>query len=405
MTIAWTESRVLTGNEAVAEGVCLARVQTIAAYPITPQTQIVERLAEMVARGELAARFVNVESEHSAMAACFAAAAVGARTFTATSSQGLALMHEMLHWTAGARLPIVMANVNRALAPPWSVWADHTDALSQRDTGWMQVYAESNQEVLDSILLAYAVSERVLLPTMVNLDGFLLSHTAEPVEVYAGHRVDLFLPDFEAPYRLRPGEPRAFGGLADPGRYLEFRLRLQQAMARAAGVIEEEGARFAVAFGRGYGLLHAEMMEDAETVLMVVGSMATTARAAIAQLRREGRRVGLLRVRVMRPFPFGAIRRALRGARRVAVLDRNLSPGHHGILHAEVKSALFSEPARPSVSGYVLGLGGRDVRPEDIAGIVADVERREGGEDLIWWGTGAPPSEIPVPAERREALA
>jgi len=379
-------TKVITGNHAVSYGALLSRVQVISAYPITPQTQVVELLSEFVASGRLAARFITVESEHSAMAACIGAASVGARTFTATSSQGLALMHEMLHWASGARLPIVMANINRALAPPWSIWTDQTDSLAQRDTGWMQIYVETSQEVLDSIILGFKVSERVLLPTMVVLDAFLLSHTAEPVEIYDQGRVDEFLPPFSAPYRLSPGAPQALGGLADPGVYFEFRVKLQEAMERAREAIVEEGERFSKLFGRFYGLVQEEHTGDAETVIVTAGTMAGTARAAVRELRSQGRKVGLVRIRVFRPFPFSEIRRILEGRKRVAVLDRNLSPGHHGIFYEEVKSALYPVSARPLVVGYVLGLGGRDVRPEDIQAIVDDVEKREEAREIVWWG-------------------
>ncbi len=358
--------KVLTGNHTVSHAVKLARVDVISAYPITPQTHIVELLSEMVASGELPARFITVESEHSAMAACIGAAVGGVRTFTATSAQGLALMHELLHWAAGARLPIVMVNVNRAMAPPWSIWTDQNDSLSQRDTGWMQVYAESNQEVLDLLLMAYRVAETVLLPVMVVLDAFVLSHTAEPVYLYDQEAVDAFLPPLDYPYRLDFTDPRSVGNLADPSLYFEFKVRQEQAMQRARQVWQEVGEAFGSHFGRTYAPVELHRVDDADTVFVIAGATATTVRVAVDRLRKQGERVGLLKLRLFRPFPFEALRDALRGAARVVVLDRNISFGHHGIFFQEVKSALYGVRPAPDVFGAVIGLGGRDVTVETV---------------------------------------
>jgi len=377
---------VLTGNYAVSYGAMVSRVQVIAAYPITPQTTVVELLSEMVADGVLDARFITVESEHSAMAACVGASAVGARAFTATSSQGLALMHEMLHWAAHGRFPIVMANINRAMAPPWSIWTDQNDSISQRDTGWMQVYCESNQEVLDSVILSYKVSEQVYLPTMLVLDAFVLSHTEEPVEVPPQSKVDEFLPPYNNPDVLRPGTPRVYGALAMPDTYMEFKYKMQKAMERAVDLIEEEGEKFYKIFGRKHGLLEEFMMDDADIILVTAGATTSTARFVVKKLREEGKKVGLLKFRVLRPFPFKKLREILLGRKKVAVLDRNISYGHHGAFYEEIKSALFGYKDAPMIFGYVAGLGGRDITPSLIREIIEDVEKREEPSEIIWKG-------------------
>ena len=290
--------QVLMGNHAVAVGAALSRAQVVAAYPITPQTQVVELLAEMHAEGSFTGRFMRVESEHSAMAALIGASTAGARTFTASSSQGLAYMHEMLHWAAGARLPIVMANVNRALGAPWILWTDQTDSLSQRDTGWMQVYCASTQEVLDSVIMSYKVSERLMVPTMVVLDGFILSHTYEPIEVPEQEAVDRFLPALKARDPLMTSRPRTYGSLPTPKDFFRLRRRLAADMDSALGVIEEVGAEFGKAFGRSYGLFEAYRCEDAEAVLVTSGSAAQTALEAVDELRKQGRKAGNLRMRL-----------------------------------------------------------------------------------------------------------
>jgi pyruvate/2-oxoacid:ferredoxin oxidoreductase alpha subunit len=378
---------VLEGNHAASYAARLCRVQVVAAYPITPQTQIVEKLAEFCADGSLPARFIQVESEHSAMAACIGAAAAGVRAFTATSSQGLALMHELLHWAAGARLPIVMVNVNRAMAPPWSIYADQTDSVAQRDTGWIQFYCADNQEVLDTVIQAYRVCEAVSLPAMLNLDAFYLSHTSEPVDLPDRAAVDAYLPPYRPRTLLDPAHPRAFGGLASPDAYMEIRYDLQQAMDEAKDALAKADAEYRLRFGRGYGLIAAGEAEGADLALVTMGTMAGTAAAALPALRQAGARVALVRVRVLRPFPAEALREALRAARRVLVLDRNLSPGSGGVLHAEAAAALATLPAPPLVLGALAGLGGRDVRPEGIveAARWALVPERH-GEERLWLG-------------------
>ncbi len=385
MTNLTVERKVITGNHAVSYGALLSRVEVISAYPITPQTQVVELLSKFCADGRLPAKFIKVESEHSAMAALVGAASAGARCFTATSSQGLALMHEILHWAAGARLPIVMAEVNRAMAPPWSVWTDQNDSLAQRDTGWMQIYCESNQEVLDTMIQAYRVAERSLLPVMVVLDAFVLSHTAEPVEIPDQRQVDDYLPKLRTPHQLDLDRPSTLSGLCPPDSYMEFRWKLQKAMEGALDILTDADRDFQRRFGRGYGLVEPYRCEDAELVLVTSGTVTSTAREAIDDLRQEGRKVGLLKVRLFRPFPADAVARHLRKAKKVAVFDRNISFGAGGIFAQEIKAALYNHMSLP-VFGFVGGLGGRDVTPDTVREVVDYALARDRAEDLVWIG-------------------
>lgn len=383
--------KVITGNYAVSYGAALARAQVIAAYPITPQTQIVELLADFCAEGILDAKFIKVESEHSAMAACIGASAAGARAFTATSAQGLALMHEMLHWAAGARLPIVLAEVNRAMAPPWSIWTDQNDSLSQRDTGWIQFYCESNQEALDTVIQAYKVAERVSLPAMLVLDAFFLSHTSEPVEIPEQALVDEYLPPYRPEFKLDVNDPRAFGGITMPGEYMELRYKLQKAMEEALEIAREADLEYREKFGRGYGLVEPFMLEDAELALVTSGTVTSTARLVVRKLREEGVPVGLLKIRLFRPFPVEEVRRYLSQVEKVAVIDRNIGFGHGGIFAQEIKSALYNlgldGGPRPPLFGFIAGLGGRDITPEVIEEIIDYAlwhDRPEG--EIIWIG-------------------
>jgi pyruvate/2-oxoacid:ferredoxin oxidoreductase alpha subunit len=360
--------KVIIGNHAVSWGVKLARAQVIAAYPITPQTQVVEELSEMCATGELKARFIKVESEHSAMAACIGASAAGARAFTATSAQGLALMHELLHWAAGGRLPIVMADVNRAMAPGWTVWTDQNDTLSQRDTGWIQLYCETNQEVLDTTVQAFKLAEAVDLPVMIVLDAFYLSHTSEPVDIPSPEEVDAFLPPRKARYQLDTDDPHAYGALTTPAVYMEMRLRQQEAMDQARATYDAIDAEWGERFGRKYGAIESYRTEDAELVLVTSGTVTSTSRYVVNALRDKGEKVGLIKVKMFRPFPTAALREAVKGIKHVAVLDRNISPGHSGIFAEEIRAGLYDVPdaERPAIHGYIIGLGGRDVTPETI---------------------------------------
>jgi pyruvate/2-oxoacid:ferredoxin oxidoreductase alpha subunit len=381
--------KVMMGNHAVSWGARLARAEVIAAYPITPQTQVVEELAEMCADGRLDARFIKVESEHSAMAACIGASAAGARSFTATSSQGLALMHEMLHWAANGRLPVVMANVNRALGPGWNIWTDQSDSLSQRDTGWVQLYCETNQEVLDTTVMAFKLAETLDLPVMLVLDAFYLSHTSEPVDVPDQDTVDAFLPRREARYKLDVHDPHAFGALVRPDAYMEMRWHLQEAMGRVESAWREVEEGWARVSGRRYGAVEGYRVEDAALILVTSGTITSTARYVVDRLREGGEAVGLVKVKMFRPFPAAALRDLLAGAERVAVLDRNLSPGRGGIFAEELRAALYSGNGspRPEVYGYVVGLGGRDVTPPVIESIVKSTWQASGPErEDLWVG-------------------
>jgi len=379
--------KVLMGNHALSYGAKLSRAEVISAYPITPQTEVVELLSQMCASGELKAKFIKVESEHSAMASLIGASATGVRTFTATSSQGLALMHEMLHWAAGARTPVVMGNINRAFAPPWSVWTEQNDSLSQRDTGWMQLYAQNNQEVLDSVIQAYKVAESLDLPAMVVLAAFVLSHTSETVDIPAQEKVDEFLPPYKREYKIDPDEPHAFGGLTKPDNYFELRYKIQKAMEKAVSKWEEVGEEFEAFFGRKYGLVETYKVSDAKDLIVSSATIASTARNAVDSLREKGKKVGLLRIRVFRPFPAEMIRRILSSVDKVIVIDRNIGFGSSGIFCQEVKAAMYNEKNTPPIFGVIAGLGGRDVTSKNIIEIYEDAIKMEEPEsDIIWKG-------------------
>jgi pyruvate/2-oxoacid:ferredoxin oxidoreductase alpha subunit len=393
-----SERLLLTGNHAAAYGAMLSRAEVISAYPITPQTMIVELLSELTASGKLPATFITVESEHSAMAACVGAAAAGSRTYTATSGQGLALMHEMLHWAVGARLPIVLTNVSRAMAPGWSIWSDQTDILSQRDVGWMMLFAESVQEAQDFIIWSYRVAEQVHLPAMVGMDAFILSHTAEPLIVHDQGAVDAYLPPFEPIYDLDPADPRAYGGLVNRDHYFELRYKIFEAMDRASRLIVDAGEEFEGVLGRRYVPLEEYLLDDAEYVIVSAGALTSNVRQAVRDLRERGVKVGLLRLVAFRPFPVAGLRRILAGRRKVAVLDRNMSPGHSGIFAEEIRSAMAGVPGSPPVFGYVLGLGGRDVRVETVIEVFDDLTTRDEPESALFVGVkGLPIGPVRMP--------
>jgi len=377
--------KVLTGNFATAYGAAAAKVNVIAAYPITPQTTIVEILSEIVADGLLDADFIKVESEHSALAACIGAQAVGARTFTATSAQGLALMHELIHWAARGRLPIVLANVNRAMAPGWSIWADATDSIAQRDTGWIHMYCENNQEVFDTTLMAYKIGEHeeVLLPSLINLDAFFLSHTSQVVDLYDQETIDRFLPPYRPKIKLDVKNPRSFGALTSPEHYYEFSYKIQMAHQRAKEIIKQVGEEFGRVFGRSYGLTEAYRCGDAEEVLVDYGTIAGTAKDAVDRMRDKGIRVGALKIRYLRPFPGEEVRQVLRGAKKIGVIDRAVSFGHEGPFFSEVKASLYG--AHIPLYGFLAGLGGRDVSIADIESMVSHMGKNE-PSNLIWVG-------------------
>ena len=357
---------VLSGNSAQSYAAKLARVQVISAYPITPQTTIVEKLADFVGSGELPAQFIKVESEHSALQAVVSASALGARTYTATSSQGLLLMHELLHWASGLRAPIVMGVVNRAVAPPWNIGADHTDTVAQRDTGWIQYYAESNQEVLDTVLQAYRLAEdpAIRLPTMVCEDAFYLSHTVEPVDVPMAADVDAFLPRRDARAVLTPGTASRVGSFTGPDHYVEFRREVARAMERVPTAMRTVEEEFARRFGRSHGgAMPTYRADDADAVLITMGTSTTTARSVVDSLRAEGKKVGLAKLRVFRPFPDAEVLALARNVDRIGVLDRSFTFGRWGAAETEVRASLYEAPRRPTVSGFLGGIGGRDVTP------------------------------------------
>lgn len=377
--------KTMMGNFAASWGAQLSRAQVIAAYPITPQTLIVEKLSEIVADGKLDAEFIKVESEHSAMSACIGASAAGARAYTATSAQGLALMHEMLHWAALARLPIVMTNVNRAMAPGWSIWADQNDSLAQRDTGWMQIYSSSAQDILDSTMIAYKVSEKVLLPTMISFDAFFLSHTVEVVDMPEQKLIDKFLPSYNPEYKLDIQDPRSFGALTDQNHYYEFRYKMQNAMDDALIEFKKAGAEYEKLTGRKYDFIHPYRCDDADLIMVTSGTISETTNVAVDRLREQGKKVGNLKIRMIRPYPKQDVIEALKNCGKIAVIDRNISCGYHGIFSQELKAALYGELETP-VWGLIAGLGGRDVQVENIMKMADDTLKSDTPKDIIWEG-------------------
>jgi pyruvate ferredoxin oxidoreductase alpha subunit len=364
---------VSTGNKAVAMAVKQAQPAIVAAYPITPQTEIVEQIAEYVTNGEMKARYIPVESEHSAMAACIGAAVTGVRTFTATSSHGLLYMHEMTNWAAGARLPIVMANVNRALGPGWNIWAEHTDSLQERDTGWLQVYVASVQEAYDATLMAFRIAEHddVLLPVMINLDGFLLSHIMQPLD--ASEPGD-FIPPLLLPHAIDVNNPKGYGGLTGPDEHFRFRWEIERSMRDSVSVIRETEQEFERRFKRRYGFTDDYRCEDAEVLVVSLGTLGKEAEVAVDQLRKDGVKAGSMRLRWFRPFP----KLDLRG-REIVVIDRDYSFGFGGVLAKSIEAK-----NKTDVYSVIAGLGGQEVTYDDIAGFVRN--RRIGEES--WFGVG-----------------
>lgn len=369
------------GNVAAALGVKLAGAQVIAAYPITPQTPLTEKLSQYIESGEMKAQYVMVESEHSAMATCIAASSTGARAFTATSANGLLYMHEQIHWAAGARLPIVMCVVNRAVGAPWSIWNDHQDSISQRDTGWIQTYACDHQQIIDDVIKAFSIAETVSAPIMVCYDGYLLSHTFMPFEVPEEEQVARFLKPFKPAYALDPENPASLNTVTLPDvradvmgetahGYMEIRYLLQEDLREAIGVVEQTDASFKEIFGRGGSpLVEPYRCEDAEFIVVGMGSLTYQLHDVVDALRDEGLSVGVLGVRLYRPFPDEALAAALRNAHGVIVIEKALSYGYQGALCSDLKSALYDHVAdgsRPTVKGFITGIGGRDIRTADL---------------------------------------
>lgn len=392
------------GNMAAARAVQRARVQHIAAYPITPQTHTVEYLSQFVNDGELAARLTKVESEHSALSACCGASAVGARTFTASCSQGLALMNEVLYFTSGMRFPVVMAIANRTLSVPVNIWCDHQDTLVNRDSGWLQVYASSVQDVYDLMLCAYKVAEdpRVNLPVMVCYDGFILSHASEPMETIDQAAADSFLPPpgITARPTLDPRAPVQFGEVLFPEWYPDFEYKKHRALVDALGVLEETFDSYAALTGRRMAPAQTWGCEDAELVLLGIGSMMRTALHVAKGLRKQGRRVGVIDLHSFRPFPEEAVVAALASADTVAVLDRDIGYGTAGMVYPDVLRTLYHQDHRPRALNFIIGLGGKDITPSRIERCVQLCDEDHGGKTVLWPDARGPAEGIPWTADQ-----
>ncbi len=376
---------VMKANEAAAWAAKLAKPKVIAAFPITPSTLVPEKISEFVANGELDAEFIKVESEHSAISACVGASAAGVRTFTATASQGLALMHEVLFIAAGMRLPIVVAVGNRSLSAPINIWNDWQDSISERDTGWLQFYAENNQEALDLILAAFKVAEdeRVLLPAMVGFDAFILTHTVEPVEIPDQEVVDEFLGEYEPKYAyLDPERPITQGTLAFPAHYMEARYTVWEANENAKKVIDEVFAEFEKKFGRKYSKIEEYKTDDAEIIFVTIGSLAGTVKDYVDSLREKGLKVGAAKLTVYRPFPVEEVRELAKKAKVIALLEKNITFSVGGALFQDFSRALVNEKDKPILVDFILGLGGRDVTFGNLDEVLEISKKALAGEEF-----------------------
>ena len=366
---------------AAAEAIKQANVDVVAAYPITPQTHIVEHLSEVVNNGELDAEFIPVESEHSAMSVCTGSSAAGARSFTCTSSQGLALMSEIVYITASLRLPILMLLANRTLSGPLSIWNDHSDVMSIRDCGWIQIFVENGQEVYDHVFIGYRVAEdrNVLLPFMASLDGFVLTHVIEPVEFLDQEVIDRYLPPYQPLYSLHPDHPVTMGAFSMPALYTETKMAQNEALTAAMPYILKGWQEFGDLTGRYYHPVETYKTEDAKIALVTQGSLGETASLAIDALRGAGEQVGLVKIRLWRPFPFEEFKEAVDGADLIVVMDRAISyGGPGGPLAGEIRSALYAQEKHPRVVNFIAGIAGRDVSPEDFAQMVHKATERPG---------------------------
>jgi len=380
---------IMTGNEAVALATKLAGVKFVSAYPITPQTAIVEKIAEMVANEKMDAKFIEVESEHSAMASVMGSELAGVRSFTASSSHGILYMHEMLNWVAGMRLPILMAVVNRSIGPPWNIWADHSDTMTQRDTSWMQLYGESNQEAMDTIILGYKLAENkdILLPIMVMQDAFTLSHTSEPVEIRDEEKVREFVGEFNLPFKIDINKPMGYGSLMPPdGPFMELKMDMKKSMYSGVNKFIEITKEFNETFDANFpGPVEGFMMDDADYALITLGSISSTAKHVVRNLRNQGKKVGLLRILLYRPFPKDLVINYLRGLKGFGVVDRSSTYGPFGSLYMDVISSIYGKLDIPAAN-FIAGLGGRDVRVVDFEEMFMRVMEGEDGE--IWINAG-----------------
>ncbi len=360
------KKNLMDGNTAAAWAARLCGVKVVPNFPITPQTELIEKLAEWKANGEWRGEFVDVEGEHSVMSACIGAEASGARTFTASSSQGTLYMHEVMYIASGMRLPIVMVNVSRGLSAPVTLWTDQNDVLAMRDAGWLVFFSQNNQEVLDTVIQAYKIAEdkEIMLPALVNMEGFIHSYTREPVEIPDRLEVSKFLPAYRPRAVLDPEKPMCQGISAMGRDYMEFRAQQHRAQLNAKKKIEEVGKEFGKRFGREYGLVEEHEMKDANFAFVTTGAVSTTVRETVNRLRRKGRKAGLLRLRTYRPFPEEEIQKSLEKVKRVAVIDNNVAPGYGGILFPEVKAALYDNNA--VVSDFITSLGGTHVGVKDF---------------------------------------
>ena len=356
---------LMDGNEAAAWGARLSRVQVVPNFPVTPQTEIIEKLAEWSSQGAWKGKFLPMESEHSVLSAAVASSATGARTFTGSSSQGLLLMHEVMYIASGMRLPIVMMNVSRALSAPITLWSDHGDFLDQRDSGWLMFACERNQEILDTAIQAFKISEdvNVMLPSLINLDGFILSYTREPTEIPDQSKVDSFLPRFKPKVCLDPKKPMALG-IGVMKEYSYFRSQSHLAQKNALKVIKDVQDKFGRKFGRRYQVVEPYMMDGAKAAIVTMGANTTIARAAVKALRKKGKKIGLVRLRLIRPFPEDDLRKALSGLSAVGVVDQNLAPGKGGIMHTEIKAAMTGR--RIPVSSFIISLGGKHISRQEF---------------------------------------
>jgi pyruvate/2-oxoacid:ferredoxin oxidoreductase alpha subunit len=394
------ETIIMTGNTAAATAAKLCCVQVVAAYPITPQTSITETLSQFIESGALKAEYVRVESEHSAMTVCISASTVGARVFTSTSSHGLLYMHEQLHWAAGSRLPVVMCCVNRGVGAPWSIFNDQQDSIAQRDTGWIQLYCRDNQEIIDTVIMAYRIAEEVYAPVMVCYDGFVLSHTMMPVCVPDAEMVNSFLPPYKPHTILSAENPRNINPVIFPGMrnnsegvlcdgYMEMRYKLQEALEKARDVIISVGMQYSKLTGRDYSeMLWHYKTDDAEILLTGMGSIATEATVAVDQLREAGIKAGVIGIRAYRPFPRKAIQEALKNAKALIIMEKDISYGYEGALCSDIKAALYGTGINAPLHNYIAGLGGRDVKAREIFEAVKtsleEMKKKKAQSKTIW---------------------